>query len=91
LSGSQAPQSTFYLRGPRLPDGLRLSVSEVIAVAKKFLMEEAGFESVRISSVVAVEGESSWKVVAEIGQPTSDRKEIIVDDRDGKIISYKQA
>jgi hypothetical protein len=68
-----------------------MSVSEVIAVAKKFLTVEAGFDLVRISSVVAVEGEMNWKVVADIGQPTSDRKEIIVDDRDGKIISYKQA
>ncbi len=70
---------------------MKLSVSDVIDVTKKFLTEEAGFETVRISSVVAVEGESNWKVVADIGQPTSDRKEVIVDDRDGKIISYKQA
>jgi len=70
---------------------LRLSVSEVMAVTKKFLREEAGFGTVRISSAVAIEGELSWKVVAEIGQPTTDRKEIIVDDRDGKIVSYKQA
>ena len=67
-----------------------MSVSEVIAVTKKFLREEAGFDNVRIASVVGVEGESNWKAVVEIGQPTSDKKEIIVDDRDGKIISYKQ-
>jgi hypothetical protein len=70
---------------------LRLSVSEVIAITRKFLTEEAGFESVRISSVVAIEAESNWKVVAEIGQPTTDRKEIIIEDKDGKIVSYKQA
>ncbi len=70
---------------------MRLLVSEVIAVTKKFLTEEAGFNSVRVSSAVAIEGEANWKVVAEIGQPTSDRKEIIIDDKDGKIVSYKQA
>ena len=70
---------------------MRMSVSEVIIITKKFLKEEAGFDNVRISSVVAVEAESNWKVNTEIGQPTTDKKEIIVDDRDGKIVSYKQA
>lgn len=68
-----------------------MSVSEVIQVAKKFLIEEAGLETVRISSVVGVEAESNWKVNADIGMPVTDRKEVIVDDRDGKIVSYKQA
>ena len=70
---------------------MRMSVSDVIIIAKKFLREEAGFDNVRISSVVAIEAESSWRVNTEIGQPTTDKKEIIIDDRDGKIISYKQA
>ncbi len=70
---------------------MRLSVSEVIAITKKFLIEEAGFENARVSSVVAIEAELNWKVVAEIGQPTTDRKEIIIEDKDGKIVSYKQA
>ena len=70
---------------------MRMSVSEVIAITRKFLKEEAGFDGIRIASAVGIEGESNWKVVAEIGTPTSDRKEIIVDDRDGKIVSYKQA
>ena len=68
---------------------MNLSVSEVIAVAKKFLTEEAGLESIRIVSAVAIEGEAEWKVIAEIGVPARDKKEIIVNDRDGKIISYK--
>jgi ribosomal protein L21 len=68
-----------------------MSVSEVMVLTKKFLREEAGFEVVKISSVVAIEGEANWKVMADIGQPTTEKKEIIVDDRDGKIISYKQA
>jgi hypothetical protein len=68
-----------------------MSVSDVIAVARKFLKEEAGFDNIRIASVVAVEGESNWKAVVEVGWPTTDKKEVIVDDRDGKIISYKQA
>jgi hypothetical protein len=70
---------------------LKLSVSEVIGVSKKFLVEEAGFDTVKVASVQAIEGESAWKVVAEIGQPTTDKKELVIDDRDGKIISYKQA
>lgn len=69
---------------------MRMSVSEVIALAKKFLREEAGYDSVRVSSAVAVEAESNWKVIAELGQPITDKREVIVDDRDGKIISYKQ-
>jgi hypothetical protein len=66
-------------------------VSEVIAIAKKFLTEEAGFDKVRVSSVVGVEAESNWRVNVDIGVPTNDKKELIVDDKDGKIISYKQA
>jgi hypothetical protein len=68
-----------------------MSVSEVILIAKKFLKDEAGFENIRIASVVAIEAESSWRVNADIGQPTTDKKEIIIDDRDGKVVSYKQA
>jgi hypothetical protein len=60
-------------------------------MVKKFLADEAGFESVRITSAVAVEGEAEWKVTADIGQPARDKKEIIVNDKDGKIISYKTA
>ena len=69
---------------------MRMSVSEFIAVTKKFLREEAGYNNTRIGSAVAFEGESSWKVIVEIVQTPSDKKEIIVDDRDGKIVSYKQ-
>jgi hypothetical protein len=68
-----------------------MSVSEVMVLTKKFLGEEAGFDVIKISSVVAIEGEANWKVMADIGQPTTEKKEIIIDDRDGKIISYKQA
>lgn len=70
---------------------MKMSVAEVMGIAKNFLIEEAGFDVVRVSSVVAIEGELNWKVIAEVGRPTSDKKEIVVDDRDGKIISYKSA
>ena len=70
---------------------MRISVSEVIVAAKRFPKEEAGFESIRVSSAVAVEEESNWKVNVEIWQPATDKKEIIVDDRDGKVVSYRQA
>jgi hypothetical protein len=76
------------------PDGwgesLNLSVSEVIGISKRFLVEE-GFDNVRIISAVAIEGEAEWKITAEIGQPVRDKKEIIINDRDGQIISYKTA
>ncbi len=68
-----------------------MSVSEVIVVTKKFLKDEAGFDSIRVSSVVAIEAESKWKVIAEVEQKGGDKKETIVDDKDGKIVSYKQA
>ena len=70
-------------------DALNLSVSEVMTIVRKFLKEDAGFEDIRITSAVAIEGEAEWKVTADIGQPARDKKEIIVNDRDGKIISYK--
>jgi hypothetical protein len=66
---------------------LNLAVSEAINVVKKFLTEEEGFEDIRITSAVLIEGEAEWKVTADIGQPARDKKEIIVNDRDGKIIS----
>lgn len=70
---------------------MNLSVSDAITIVKKFLTEEAGYEKIRVVSAVAIEGEAEWKVVAEIGQPAREKKEIIVNDRDGRIISYKEA
>jgi len=70
---------------------LNLTVSEAITVVKRFLMEEERFENVNITSAIAVEGEAEWKVTADIGLPARDKKEVIVNDRDGKIISYKTA
>jgi len=70
---------------------LRMSISEVIGAAKKFLKEDAGYEKVTISSVVAIEPDSKWKVIAETSGLGPDKKEIVVDDKDGKVVSYKQA
>lgn len=68
-----------------------MSASEVIAATKKFLHDDAGFSNVEILSVVAIEPDSKWKVVASVqGSPTN-KKELIADDRDGKIVSYKDA
>ena len=72
-------------------DALNLTVSDAIAVVKHFLTEEEGFENVKVTSAVAIEGEAEWKVTADIGLPARDKKEVIVNDRDGKIISYKTA
>ncbi len=68
-----------------------MSISEVIGVTKKFLKEDAGYEKVAISSVIAIEPDSKWKVIAEISGIGPDRKELIVDDKDGNIVSYKQS
>lgn len=62
-------------------------MAEVIGVAKKFLREDAGYERVTISSVVALEPDSKWKVIAEISGP--DKKELLIDDKDGNVVSYK--
>jgi hypothetical protein len=68
-----------------------MSIKEVIAAVKKFLKEDAGYGNMTISSVVAIEPDSKWKVIAEISGIAPDKKEVIVDDKDGNIVSYKQA
>ena len=69
---------------------MNLTVSKAIETVKEFLAEE-GFDGVRVTSAVAIEGEAQWKITAEIGQPVRDKKEIIINDRDGQIISYRSA
>jgi hypothetical protein len=68
---------------------LRMSIAEVIGVAKKFLREDAGYDRMTISSVVAMEPDSKWKVIAEISGIAPQKKEVIVDDKDGNVVSYK--
>ncbi|HXY56690.1 MAG TPA: hypothetical protein VEH01_03660 [Nitrososphaerales archaeon] len=68
-----------------------MSISEVIGVTKKFLREDAGYDRITVSSVVAIEPDSKWKVIAEISSIGPDKKEIVVDDKDGNVVSYKQA
>jgi len=67
-----------------------MSVSDVIDLTRKFLKNEAGFSDVKFSSVEAIEPDSKWKVIANVEDLPPNRKELIVDDKDGKIISYKQ-
>ena len=66
-----------------------MSITEVIGVAKKFLREDAGYERMTIASVVAVEPDSKWRVLAEIPGISPQKKEVIVDDNDGNVVSYK--
>ena len=68
-----------------------MTITEVIAATKKFLTEDAGYHSLTIASVVAVEPDSKWRVIAEISGIGPDKKEVIVDDKDGKVVSYKGA
>ena len=75
---------------PRCPN-LRMSITEIIAAVRKFLREDAGYEKLTISSVVAIEPDSKWKIIAEISGIGPDKREVIVDDKDGNIVSYKQA
>lgn len=70
---------------------MRMSISDVIGVTKKFLREDAGYDKVTISSAVAIEPDSKWRVIADITGIGPERKEIIVDDKDGNVVSYKQA
>jgi hypothetical protein len=70
---------------------LRMSITEVIGVTRKFLKEDAGYEKATITSVVAIEPDSKWKVIAEIPGLGPEKKELIVDDKDGNIVSYRQA
>ena len=65
-------------------------MSDVIDLTRVFLKSEAGFADVKFSSVESIEPDSKWKVVATVEELPPNRKELIVDDRDGKIISYKQ-
>jgi hypothetical protein len=69
---------------------LRMSVSDVIELTRKFLKSEAGYDDVKFSSVEAIEPDAKWKVIARVEELPPNRKELIVDDKDGKIISYKQ-
>jgi hypothetical protein len=68
-----------------------MSISDVIGVTRKFLKEDAGYDKVTISSVVAIEPDSKWKVIADITGLGPERKEVVVDDKDGNVVSYKQA
>lgn len=67
-----------------------MSVSDVIDLTRKFLKNEAGFVDVKFSSVESIEPDSKWKVIASVEELPPNKKELIVDDRDGKIVSYKQ-
>jgi len=71
-----------------------MSLTEVIGATRKFLREDAGYEKVTIltiSSAVAIEPDSKWKVITEITGIGPDRKEFVVDDKDGNIVFYEQA
>jgi hypothetical protein len=77
--------------------GLRISIepsvslNEEIGVTKRFLREDVGYGKVTNSSAVAIKPDSKWKITAEIEGIGSDRKEIIVDDKDGNMVSCTQA
>ncbi len=69
---------------------MRMSVSEVVEIAKKFVRSQAGYSSVEIASVDALTQQGRWKVLADVGLFATMRKELIIDDSDGNILSYRQ-
>ncbi len=73
------------------PWAVRMNVSDVIAVVRKFITEEAGHSTVSVSSLEADQNSQKWKVLVDIGGISIAHKEVVVDDRDGKVISYRQA
>jgi hypothetical protein len=68
---------------------LKLSAPDVITVVTDFLKEHGDSHHPKITSVEANEVDSKWLVVVDVADVGVDRRELIVDDRDGKIISYK--
>ncbi len=69
---------------------MKMAVPEIIALSKKFLKDETNSDNPKITSVEAIEPDSKWKVIADVGDVAMVRRELIVDDRDGKIVSYRQ-
>lgn len=67
-----------------------MSAPDVMALARKFLRDEEECEDPRLTSVEAIEPDSKWKVLANVGEVGVVRRELVIDDRDGKIVSYKQ-
>lgn len=68
---------------------LRMNVKAVIAVAKRFLEDEAGHTTVEIESVEADEKGEKWKIIADVGFLSTELKEVTVDDSDGNVLSYR--
>jgi hypothetical protein len=69
---------------------MKMAVPEVITLVRKFLKEETGSDNPKFTSVESIEPDSKWKVLVDVGDVAVIRREIIVDDRDGKIVSYRQ-
>lgn len=69
---------------------MRLKVSDVISMAKRFLQTEAGYLAVSIASVEADEQNARWTVIAEFGILLPERKQLIIDDRDGNVLVYRE-
>ncbi len=67
---------------------MNLNTNKVIEIAKKFLREQAGHDTVRIESVEADKKENEWVVIADVGFLSEDYKEVVIDDNDGNVISY---
>jgi hypothetical protein len=68
---------------------MRMRVNDVMSTAKRFLRDQAGHDTVHIESVEANEKDKTWTVVADVGFLSVDLKEVIIDDSDGNVLTYR--
>ncbi|QQG48400.1 MAG: hypothetical protein HY247_06555 [archaeon] len=64
----------------------KLTVDDVAEIARTFALRR-GFFGSAVSSVEKKGGR--WRVVIDVGLLHSDKKTLVIDDRTGKIISYR--
>ncbi|MBM3896918.1 MAG: hypothetical protein FJ358_00075 [Thaumarchaeota archaeon] len=62
---------------------MRMKISDVVSVAKDFIIKQTGHSFVSISSVDADDKNERWTVIADVGVVLPEKKEVIVDDKDG--------
>lgn len=68
---------------------LRLKVTEVIEIAKKFIRQEAEYSFFRVLNVRTEPSKSQWIVTVDVGMWVVTQKVVVVDDEDGNIIEYR--
>jgi hypothetical protein len=67
---------------------LRLVLGDVAKIANEFLAANTGYTRPHIESITQF-SETTWQVVVDVGTNNVNLKDVIVNDRDGNVISYK--